>query len=389
MTILELMAKRAQAWENAKKFFDEKISETGLSAEDQAAYDKMLEDIDKLTNTIKQLEEREKMDKTLDETTTEPIINNPANKDKDSKEAKAKEKKEFIKALRTGNFQNNLQTSPDEQGGYLIPETFWQEIIMKMDEINVMRRLCRVITTSNDINIPLEDTGATVGYVDEGALIPETDATFKRAKLSAYKIGALIRVTTELLQDSMFDIESYVRNEFAKKLAAFEEQEFINGDGSEGYISGLLTDPSLKTVTAKTAGTIVFDDVIDLIYTVPIQNRPGSSFLTSDSAVKMMRKLKDTTGQYIWSPSIIPGQPDKIYGYPLNVSTSYAAPEAGEKAMVFGDFKGYWIGDRLRPTIQRLVERYADYGQVGFIATERVDGKLINPDGLAALEINN
>jgi len=377
MTALEFMEKRAKAWEDAKNFLDTHITDAGLSAEDQNTHDKMLADVENLSAAIKRLEEQRNFEDAIKKQGDQPILNKPAKKEDDEKQA-------FIEALRGYNFQNALQTAPGELGGYLVPETFWNEIVFIMTHINVMRRLCRVITTSSDLNIPVEASGAAVGYVAEGALIPETNVTFIQKKISAHKIGALIKATSELLQDSMFDIETYVKNEFAQKFAAKEEQEFINGDGADGHIEGLLTASDLPTVTTAGA-SITFDDVIELVHKVPPSYRGAAQFLTSDTAVKTLRKIKDTTGNYIWSPSLVPGQPDRIYGYPVNISTSYEIPASGKKAVAFGDFSGYWIANRLGMSIQRLNELYAVSDQIGFVAKQRVDGKLIRAASLAAL----
>ena len=107
----------------------------------------------------------------------------------------------------------------------------------------------------------------------------------------------------------------------------------------------------------------------------------------NDATVSLLRKLKDNNGAYLWQPSVQAGQPDKLLGYDLYTSPYVPTVEAGAFAIAFGDFQNYWIGDRAGRTVQRLNELYATNGQVGYVATERVDGKVILAEGIQLLQM--
>ena len=107
----------------------------------------------------------------------------------------------------------------------------------------------------------------------------------------------------------------------------------------------------------------------------------------NDATIAAIRKLKDGNGVYLWQPSLQAGEPDKLLGYDLYTSPYVPQVEAGAYAVAFGDFKNYWIADRAGRTVQRLNELYSTNGQVGFVATERVDGKVILPEGIKLLKM--
>ena len=105
----------------------------------------------------------------------------------------------------------------------------------------------------------------------------------------------------------------------------------------------------------------------------------------NDTTVKLIRKLKDCDGQYLWMPSITEGAPDMILGHRVINSSFMPAATSGNKSVAFGDFSYYWIADRQGRTFKRLNELYATTGQVGFLASQRVDGKLILPEAIKVL----
>ena len=110
-------------------------------------------------------------------------------------------------------------------------------------------------------------------------------------------------------------------------------------------------------------------------------------FLMNDATVKVLRKLKDGNGQYLWQPSVQAGQPDTILNRPVKTTGAMPTVEATAKVLAFGDFSYYWIADRQGRSFQRLNELYAVTGQVGFRATQRVDGKLILPEAIKVLQM--
>lgn len=140
-------------------------------------------------------------------------------------------------------------------------------------------------------------------------------------------------------------------------------------------------------VTAASATAITADELISLVYALNSPYRRNAKFLLNDATVSAIRKLKDQNGAYLWQPSIQAGQPDRLLGYELYTSPYVPAVAAGALTVAFGDFMNYWIGDRAGRTVQRLNELYATNGQIGYVATERVDGKVILPEGIQLLQM--
>lgn len=393
-TILELREKRAKAWDTAKAFLDTKRGGDGLlSAEDTAAYEKMETDVVALGKEIDRLERQAAIDAELGKATTSPITNVPS-KDTEEKtgRASAEYRKAFWNVMRSKNphydVMNALQVGTDSEGGYLVPDEFEQTLVEALQQENIFRSLANVITTSSgDRKIPVVASKGTASWVDEEGTIPESDDSFGQVSIGAYKLATMIKVSEELLNDSVFNLESYITQEFARRVGNKEEEAFFVGDGT-GKPTGILAASNGAQVGVTSAGAtaITLDEILDLFYSLKAPYRNRATFVMNDATVKAIRKLKDTTGQYLWQPSIQAGTPDTILNRPLYTSAYVPVIAAGAKTVVFGDFSYYWVADRQGRVFKRLNELFAATGQVGFIATQRVDGKLILPEAIQVLQ---
>jgi HK97 family phage major capsid protein len=283
---------------------------------------------------------------------------------------------------------NVLSEGVDANGGYLVPEKFERQIVEALKEENVMRKLCKVITTANERKIPVAGSHSVAAWTAENAPYTESNPTFDQKTIDAYKLTDLIKVSVELLDDSAFPLEPYIAKEFASAFGVAEETAFCVGTGS-GQATGLFTaNGGTVGITAAGATAVTADEVISLIYALKAPYRKNAKFLMNDSTVAALRKLKDGNGQYLWQPSIMAGQPDKLLGYDIYTSPYVPVMAAGAYAIAYGDFMNYWIADRTGRTVQRLNELYSTNGQVGFVATERVDGKIILPEGVQILKMH-
>ena len=393
--ILELREKRAKAWEVAKSFLDSKRGEDGLlSAEDTAAYEKMEQDVVDLGKEIERLERQAAIDAELNKPVSEPITNKPNNNpDGEEKKGRAtdKYKKTFWNAMRRKNFydvENALQVGTDSEGGYLVPDEFEHTLVEALEEENFFRSIATVIrTSSGDRKIPVVATKGTASWIDEEGAYPESDDSFGQVSIGAYKVATMLKVSDELLNDSVFDLEAYISKEFGRRIGAKEEEAFFTGDG-KGKPTGIFsaTGGASDGVTTAAAG-ITFDDVMDLFYAVKSPYRKKAVWVLNDTTVKALRKLKDNNGNYIWQPSVQAGQPDMILNRPYHTSAYVPEVAAGAKVMAFGDFSYYWIADRQGRSFKRLNELFAANGQVGFLASQRVDGKLILSEAVKTMAI--
>ena len=393
MTVLELREKRAKAWEAAKAFLDSRRNEKGiLSAEDDATYTRMEQDITDLGKEIARLERQEALDAELSKPTAAPLTGKPLNgSDPDNlKTGRASNayKEDFDLALRGRPLVHNvLSVGVDADGGFLVPEEFERQIVDGLTEANVVRSIAKTITTQAERKIPIAVGHSTAQWTEENAAYTESSPTFGQKQIDAYKLTDLVRVSTELLQDSAFDLESYISQEFVRAFGVAEEEAFCVGNGTK-QPTGIFTDKGGEVgVTAASATAITVDELIGLVYALKSPYRRNAKFFMHDATVALLRKLKDTNGAYLWQPSVQSGEPDRLLGYPIYTSPYVPQVKAGALAVAFGDFSNYWIADRAGRTVQRLNELYATNGQVGYVATERVDGKVILPEGIKLLKM--
>lgn len=388
--MLELREKRAKAWDAAKAFLDTKRGGDGLlSAEDTAVYEKMEADVVALGGEISRLERQAAIDAELNAPTSEAITNKPQKQTADTKTSRASAEyhRDFFAAMRGKPITNVLSVGVNEDGGYLVPTEFERQIVQGLDEANVVRTIAKRISTAAERKVPIAATPSVATWVPENGAIPESNVTFSQKTLDAFKLTNLIKVSVELLADSMFDIEAYLAAEFARSMGVAEEESFCIGDG-DGQPTGIFDPDSGADLGVTTASptAISFDDVISLVYSLKSPYRRNAVFLTNDSTVAAFRKLKDANGQYLWQPALVQGEPDRLLGYPLYTSPYAPVIAADAFSVAFGDFANYWIADRSGRTLQRLNELYAGNGQVGFLAMSRVDAKVILSEGIKLLK---
>ena len=394
-TILALREKRKNLWDAAKAFLDTARDENGMvSAEDAARYDKMEADVVNLGKEIDRLERQQQLDAQLAQPTTMPITELPgAGQNGAEKKGRASDayRKAFWDSIRHKNFidvQNALSAGTDADGGYLVPDEYDSRLIQVLNEENVMRSLGTAITTSGEHKINIAATKPAAAWIEEGGALTFGDATFDQIILDAHKLHVAVKVTEELLYDNAFNLENYILEQFGKALANAEEDAFINGTGT-GQPLGILaeTGGAQIGVTTKSSGKVTADEVIDLVYSLKRPYRKNAVFLANDVCVAELRKLKDSTGQYLWQPSLQAGEPDRVLGYKVYTSAYFPVPAPGKAAVAFGDFSYYNIGDRGSRSIAELKELFAGNGMVGFVAKERVDGKLVLPEAVKLLKM--
>ncbi|WP_422482391.1 phage major capsid protein [Pleomorphochaeta sp. DL1XJH-081] len=394
--INDMRATRAKTWEQAKAFLDAKRNDKGiLSAEDRATYERMEAEIVDLGHEIERQERIEAFERELNAHVGSPITSRPESAHKGTKKtgrSSDEYKKAFWNQLRrrenTAELYNALQVGTDTEGGYLVPDEFEHTLVEALVEENIFRSIAHIIhTSSGDRKIPISASKGEAAWIDEEGAYPESDDSFGQVTIGAYKLGTIIKISEELINDSVFDIEAYIAREFARRIGAKEEAAFFSGDGS-GKPLGILaaTGGAQVGVHAASATALSCDEVIDLFHTLRSSYRKNAVWLTNDSTIKAIRKLKDGNGQYIWQPSLTAGNPDTILNRPVKTSAYMPEISAGAKTLVFGDFSYYWIADRQGRTFKRLGELFAPTGQVGFLGSQRVDGRLILGEAVKVLQ---
>ena len=394
MTIQELRKKRAKAWDTARDFLDNKRNASGvLSEEDSKTYDALEAEVVNLGKEIKRLERQEQIDAEMRKPTSQPILGTPATPDNQTKTgtASAEYTAAFWNNIRNRNWidvRNDLQVGTDTECGFLVPDEFEKKLISALEEENVFRPLAtKIQTSSGDRKIPVITQKGEATWMEEEEAYTLSDDAFGQIALSAYKVGTAIKISEELLNDSVFDLPSYIAKEFARRIGTKEEEAFLIGDG-KGKPTGIFAATGGAENGATTTGAaITFDDVIELFYSLKSPYRKKAVWVLNEQTVKALRKIKDNTGNFIWQPSVSAGLPDTILNRPYVTSVYAPTIAAGAKAIAFGDYSYYWVADRQGRSLKRLNELFAMNGQVGFLASQRVDGKLILPEAVKTLTI--
>ena len=387
MTIKDLIEKRAKVWETAKNFVETHEDKNGvLSEEDTAAYNKMEKEIEDLTTAIDRQTRAERRELELSKPVNSPITGKPFRGEQENEKtgrASDEYRDAMIYAMRSNfrNVSNVLQEGVDADGGYLVPEEYDRRLIDVLDGENIMRGLATTITTAGQHKINIAATKPAAAWIEEGGALTFGDATFDQIYLDAYKLHVAIKVTEELLYDNAFGLENYIITQFGKALANAEEDAFLNGDG-KGKPTGIFDKTKGGQIAGTLTAAIKSDDLIDLVYGLKRPYRKSASFIMNDSTLASLRKLKDNNGAYIWQPSYKEGEPDRVLGY--TVHTSSFAPT---NAIAFGDYSYYNIGDRGSRSFGELRELFAGNGMIGFLAKERVDGKLVLPEAVKVLKL--
>lgn len=284
------------------------------------------------------------------------------------------------KILRSdGKEQRDLSTGTS---GAVLPTSYWDQIAENLLAFGGMREAATVIQTGdgNAFVLPtLDDTGNVATLVSEaGTTSSSVDPTLASLTLNAYTYRSFMLVSREMLQDASFDIDSWVTRGLSTRLARGLNTAFTTGDGSSKPNGIATASSSAGTMGSGTAVTIT--DLSELEHAVDPSQRKNARWMFHDKMLRNLKRMADTTGQPIWQPGVQVKGPDTIYGYPFTVNQDVAQPTtAGGKVLFFGDFSKYIIRDvPNQNVILRLVERYAEKGQIGFFLFSRHDGDLLD-----------
>ena len=393
--IIELREKRNTLWNQTKDFLEEHRDDNGLvAAEFVDQYDRMVGEVTALGAEIERLEQQAEMEAKLSRPTSAPVHVNPMARKENVKPTATEEYSQAFWSLMRGDghlmeVRNALSVGKDDEGGFTVPDEFERRLIQGLEENNIFRQMAHIIRTSSGTRkIPVANDTMEASWIDEGEAIPETNTNFKQVILGAYKQGAMIKASNELLNDSAFDIAAYIADRFGKVMGRAEEKAFMVGTGDK-QPTGLLNDTTGAELgaTAGSQTAVTFDDIFKLYYSLKAPYRAKATFLCNEELLLQLMTLKDGQGNYIWRPALDIGKPDTILGRPIVTSGYMPGIAKGQKVLVFGDLSYYWIADRSSRTFRRLNERYAEYDQVGFMTTQRVDGKLILPEAVKYLKM--
>lgn len=276
----------------------------------------------------------------------------------------------YMRGGELGDLKAAMTVGTDADGGFIVPQTYQSAVFEKLHTLSETRQISTVIGTQSTKNIPIEGDAPTFAWIDEGAAYGETKSTFGNKQIGAFKLGGIIKVSEELINDEMVGFEDYMANQIAVGIDKAEAPAFCTGDGvgkPTGYTTGLAAGVTLSTTTGITE-----NEIVEIYYALPEAYRKRATWRLNTNTLKKIRGIKDSNGVSIYKEEIKNGT---IEGRPFKIDDNMPDMAANAKAIIFGDFKFYQIGDRGDMSVQRLNERYADVGLIGFKVRVRVDAK--------------
>ncbi len=313
-----------------------------------------------------------------------------------SKDEPSEERKAFTGFIRRGpqglgEEAKALRVSDDTAGGYLAPAEFATEVLKGIVQVSPVRQAARVGSTSSGSVILPKRTGTpTASWVGETEQRPETGSTYGQVEIPIHESACYVDASVRLLEDSAVNIEAEISSDLAEEFGRQEGAAFLTGNGVKKPL-GILADPALVTVAsgnATTLGSAPADTLIDFLYGFPAFYRNSGAWMMAGSSLAVIRKLKDSQGQYLWQPSLQAGQPETILGRPVVEAPDMPAIGAGALPILFGDYsRGYRIYDRVTLSLMRDPYTKATDGLVRFHARRRVGGAMVMPEAIKAIRI--
>ena len=322
-----------------------------------------------------------------------------------SKFSKSQAQAMFAKALRNGPGSLNLEEKAaiieDATGQIIVPHDLAGPIFLTLPRLGVLRNLALVRPTTSNLVDVRALTGVTAGWgqieiTNAAGATPPTDAAIAATgpnTITVQDLVALVKIGVDELMDTDANLVSLVQEIIGAKFAEMEDDAFALGNGTSkpfgiatrATVGGAI--PAAQGVTAA-ASAVVPDQLKSMQYLITSRFANNGVYLASDDATQAIALLKDSTSNYLWQPSNQAGQPDVLFGRPFYRMSGLPAMAATtfftEPSVLFGDVRsGYMVADRQRITVQRLDERYADQGLVGFLFRQRVGGDVIRPGAFA------
>jgi len=282
-----------------------------------------------------------------------------------------------------------LVVSDDPSAGYLAPPEVSAEILRIALDYSPLRQIARVVQINREsLEQPKRSGHGTAAWVTEiGTRSETTGLAFSMERLTPYEMYYLAKASLKQLEDSAYPLESEIAAEIGEQVGVLEGGAFISGNGV-GKPEGILTNSSVAHVPSGGASTITADALMGMVFQVKSEYAKNATWVMSRATLGEVRKLKDAvSGNYLWQPGF-GGQPNLLLGYPYIECSDMPAIGASNEPIAFGDFRrGYMVVDRVGLSIQRLSEKYAENGIVGFLARKRVGGQVVDPTAFVKMRV--
>jgi|SRR5688500_2492546 len=394
-----LRERRNRVWEEAKTLADTAAEENrAFSAEEQGKWDALNDEINNLDTRMKSALETEKRAKDTDELFNsirgKKESQKPGEKSQTGDDDQA-ELRAFLRGEKGRYFDVNPMGKIDYRvlskltagaGGNTVPTSFYERLMAHLIETSAILQAGATILNTNSgeaIQIPKTTSHSTAGIVTEGGTIAASDPAFGQLTLGAYKYGTLIQVSRELLDDSGVDLEGYLSMQAGRALGNAFGAHAMTGTGTS-QPRGIVTDATLGVTGATgVTGAPNADNLIDLFYSViaPYRSSPSTKWIMRDSSVATIRKLKYTTGEYVWQPALTAGAPDTIMGKQVLTDPNIAASALSAKSVLFGDMSQFFVRFAGGVRFERSDDYAFNTDLVTFRALLRADSALVDLTG--------
>jgi len=402
--INELKKQRAAKIDEGRKVVD--LAETekrAMSGEENATYDAIFTDINKLNDSIERAEKQLDLERSVAGTVADDAEDRQDDSNTDTCEALLLEaSRSFLTGgridARVADEWRALQAGSDTEGGYLVmPEQLANQLIKAVDDEVFIRGLATKfqVPKAQSLGAPsLDNDPADADWTTELQTGSEdSDMSFGKRKLEPHAFAKRVKISNELLRSGMLNPEQLVLSRLAYKFGITEEKAFLLGSGA-GQPLGLFTasadgiSTNRDVSTDNTTTALTFSGLLEAFYSVKSAYQKNGSWLFHRDAIKMIAKLKDGNGQYIWRASVVEGRPDTIQSRPVH-SSEYVPNTftSGLYVGMYGDFSNYWIADAMDLQIQRLTELYAETNQTGFIGRASADGMPVLEEAFARITL--
>jgi HK97 family phage major capsid protein len=380
--IEQQMEQRATAWEAAKKILDVATAEKrDLTAEETQTYEKISKELEDRQATIEKFRADEARELRLDAATREmadqvrPVADAPRGVRSDA---------EVIRSMAKGELRSHSFEKRDlvkTQTGAPVPTSFYDQVIMLARTVGPMLQTSTVLNTASGENLQIPSLAqySTAAIVGEGTASAESDPVFNSfITLGAFKFSFLVQLSSELIEDSGVDILSFLATQVGNELGFRVNDSLTTGTGS-AQPKGIVVASSLGvTGGTGTTGAFTADNLISLVYSVDTAGRrlAGSGFQMNSSSIAKMRSLKDTAGNYVFSPALNADANDLLLGYPVFENPGMANTGTAAKSVIFGHLPSYFVRQVGGIKLDRSDDFAFNTGLVTFRATMRVDGNL-------------
>ena len=268
-------------------------------------------------------------------------------------------------------------------GAYPLPMVAQNKYSDALRKKSLFRRIgTNIKALNNGYRIFAKDCEDMAMWVPEGGSIPiyEGIEDFTEHKLESCKLAAFVKLDEDFIHDVSFNIENYLTERLAKNFAKGEEHGFVNGAGKAEPV-GILAETGGAEI-GTTATTLTFEDIYKLFFSVKPEYRTNGSFMMNDETSLYLRTLKDDAGNFLWR-----GSADALMGKPVIISNEMPSIGVSAKPEAFGDFSYYWVVDRKLVSIRTLKEKFTLHDQIGYLAFEFVDGRLVRSDAVKVVQI--